>query len=76
MRLWRFFLEFWEWLPVLAAPFVVYWLTEGFSETLSTELWLVIGFAVLVNLGWIGLMRWNRRMVAFHEKYPGFRMKK
>jgi hypothetical protein len=40
------------------------------------ELWLIIGFAVLVNLGWIGLMRWNRRMVDFLEKCPGFRMKK
>ena len=76
MKVWRFLLEFWEWLPVLVAPLVVYWLTEGFTKSLSSELWLIIGFAVLVNLGWIGLMRWNRRMVAFQEKYPGFRMRK
>ena len=76
MKVWRLFLDFWEWLPVLVAPLVVYWLTEGFTEALSAELWLIIGFAVLLNLGWIGLMRWNRNMVAFREKYPGFRVKK
>jgi hypothetical protein len=76
VNVWRYFVEFWEWLPVLAAPLIVYWLADGLTKPLSTELWLIIGFALLVNLGWIGLMRWNRRMVDFYEKYPGFRWKK
>jgi hypothetical protein len=76
VRIGRFFLEVVEWLPVLVAPLIIYWLTEGFTKSLTAELWLILGFAVLVNLGWIGLMRGNRRMLAFYEKYPGFRWKK
>ena len=72
MRLWRYFLEFWEWLPILVAPLVVFWLTDGFTKSISLELWLIVGAAIVLNLAWIGLMRWNRHMVAFHEKYPGF----
>ena len=76
MKVGRLILDFLEWLPVLVAPLVIYWLTEGFTKSLSTELWLIIGFAAMVNIGWIGLMRGNRRMLAFYEKYPGFRWKK
>jgi hypothetical protein len=75
VRAWRF-LDVLDWLPVLVTPFVIYWLTEGFTQPLSAELWLIIGIALLVNLGWIGLMRGSRRMLAFHEKYPGFGVKK
>jgi hypothetical protein len=76
VKLWRYFLEFWEWLPIVAAPLVIYWMTDGFTKSLSLELWLIIGFALLLNLGWIGLMRSNRRTIDFLKKYPGFRMTK
>ena len=76
MKVWRFILEFAEWLPIFLAPLIVYWLTEGFTTALSAELWLIIGLAVAINLGWIGFVRWNRGMVAFYEKYPGFRWKR
>ena len=76
MRIGRVSLELLEWLPILVMPLAVYWLTEGFTESLSPELWLILGVALLVNLGWISLLRSNRRMVDFYEKYTGFRMRK
>ena len=76
MRRWHRAVELLEWLPVLVAPLIVYWLTDGFTKSLSTELWVIIGLALLVDFGWVGLTRRNRRMVEFYERYPGFRMKK
>ena len=75
MTLLRFF-ELFEWLPIIVAPFVVYVLTEGFTQNLSAELWLILGLATIVNVGWLALVRGQRRMVEFYKKYPGFRMKK
>ena len=76
MKFWRAIVEFYEWLPLLAAPFAVYFLTDGFTQSLELELWLVIGLAVLLNIGWIVFHRYTRNMVDFYKKYPGFRMKK
>ena len=76
MKLGRYILEFWEWLPIIVAPFVVYFLTEGFTQNLSVELWLILGLAMVANMGWLALVRGQRRLVEFCEKYPGFRMKK
>jgi hypothetical protein len=76
VRGWRLFRDVIEWLPILVVPLLIYGLTEGFTSSLSMELWLVLGFVVLINLGWIGLTRWNRHMLEFRQKYPGFRVKK
>jgi len=73
---WRTFFDILEWLPIAAIVLAVISLTKGFTEPLDAELWLVFGFAALVNLAWIGLMRSNRSMVQFIKNYPGFRMKK
>jgi hypothetical protein len=76
VRLGRSFLEILEWLPILATPFAVFALSDGLTKTLGLEVWLILGLAVAVNLGWIGLMKWNRRMVEFRARFPGFRVKK
>ena len=68
--------EIFEWLPIVAAPFVVYFLTEGFTQNLSAELWVILAVIMLANVAWLLLFRWQRRFVEFYEKYPGFRMKK
>ena len=76
MRFGRLVVEFCEWIPVLLAPIVVYFLTESFTRRLDLETWLALGFVLAVNLAWIGFTRWQRHAVEFYEKYPNFRMKK
>jgi hypothetical protein len=68
--------ELLEWLPIIAAPFAVYFLTEGFTQNLGAEVWLILAVIMLANLAWLLMFRWQRRFVEFCEKYPGFRMKK
>ena len=76
MKVWRAIVEFYEWLPLLATPFAIYFLTDGFTRALELEIWLIIGLAVVLNIGWIAFHRYIRNMEVFLNKYPGFRMKK
>ncbi len=64
-----------EWLPIVALPFAVAFLTEGFTHGLDFEIWLIIGAATAINLAWIYFGRWVRRSADFRKSYPGFRMK-
>jgi len=76
VRVSRAIVGFYEWLPLLATPFAIYFLTDGFSHSLSLDVWLIIGLAVVVNIGWIAFHHSTRGMADFYKKYPGFRMKK
>ena len=76
MRLWRAIVEFYEWLPLLALPFVIVVLTDWFSRSLELEIWLIIAVAAILNLGWIAFGRYTRNTADFLKKYPGFRMNK
>jgi hypothetical protein len=74
--IWNRIIQFFEWLPLLVTPFVIYFLTDGFTRPLKLEIWLIIGIAVVVNAGWIAMQRYARTTASFLEKYPGFRMRK
>ena len=74
--IWHRVIEFFEWLPLLVTPFVIHFLTDGFTRSLEIEIWLIIGAAVVINAGWIAFHRHLRNSAAFQEKYSGFRMKK
>ena len=76
MKIWRLIVEFWEWLPILATPFVIALLTDDFTRPLDTETWLILALILAVNVGWFGAMRWVRRSAEFHKKFSGFRMKR
>ena len=75
MRMLRI-LEIFELLPIVVAPFVIYFLTEGFRKNLSNELWFILGLVMLFNVMWLVLVRSQRRFIEFNEKYSGFRMRK
>ena len=76
MKVWRWFIEVAEWLPIVAILLAVIALTDGFTKSLDAELAVLLGLAAIVNLVWIGFVRWNRRMAGFLKSYPGFRVKK
>ena len=74
MRLARV-LEVVEWLPLAALPFIAWLWTDGFTHSLGPDLWLVLGFAALINGAWIVFHRHMRQLSEFPKKFPGFRMK-
>ena len=76
MRMGHFFVGVLEWLPIVATPFVLAALTDNFSHGLDTETWLIVGFVLALNVGWLMLMRWARSTSEFLGKYPGFRVKR
>jgi hypothetical protein len=72
VRIWSTARNIFEWAPILSLPFVVFVLTDEFTEPLSRDLiGSLVGLTVL-NLAWIGFSRVVRAQDNFKKKYPGY----